>query len=70
MKILALLRQYKAIGNLVAILFACFSDVSGFLVFMMLFILMISSIYKIIGADFLFMDKDYAETHEFFIYVI
>jgi len=69
-KILALLRQYKEIGNLVAILLACFSDVSGFLVFMMLFIFMISSLYKLIGADFIFMEKDYVETHEFFIYVI
>lgn len=54
-KLLIVLRTFEAFGKLIAFLFACIQDITAFLTFLILILMMIASLYKLIGVDYIFM---------------
>jgi len=53
LKILTVLRTYSEFGKLIALLAACVVDIQAFLSFLILIILMIATVYKLIGVDYI-----------------
>ena len=51
-KVLSLLRMYESIGNMIALIRACLTQVLSYLAFLFLFIITISAFYKLLGANF------------------
>jgi len=46
------MRTYEQFAKLIAFLTACIVDISAFLVFMVLIVVMIATVYKVIGVDY------------------
>lgn len=69
LKVLSLLRMFNQVGNLVQLLSTCLKQIGNFLVFQMLFIMGITTIYKMLGAD-LSDQKNYKNVNTFFRFLI
>jgi hypothetical protein len=67
-KVLSILKMFASIGNQVTLVIASLRDMIGFLMFLFLFILSISSFYKLVGATF--DAGDYQEVSTFFVFLM